>query len=76
MSNCCDFCKTKLYIKVVQHTLPLLAPTTREEELRQELLNMTGEAYVLIEAKFCPICGAAIPEEMTQDEHKIVRNRR
>lgn len=57
-SEGCKFCGTPLYIKVVQNTMPLLAPLTRADELRYELLNLTGERYLLLEAKFCPICGA------------------
>lgn len=57
-SEGCEFCGTTLYVKTVQHTMPLLAPITRADELRHELLNLTGEIYLPLEAKFCPICGA------------------
>lgn len=57
-SEGCCFCGTPLYVKTVQHTMPLLAPITRADELRHELLNLTGEIYLPIEAKFCPMCGA------------------
>lgn len=55
----CSFCKngTKLYVKTVQHTMPLLAPLTRAEELRQELINITGEVYIPIATIYCPMCG-------------------
>lgn len=36
----CNFCKSDLYIKTVQYAKPLLAPLTRVEELRQELLDL------------------------------------
>ena len=36
----CNFCKSDLYIKPVQYAKPLLAPLTRVEELRQELLDL------------------------------------
>ena len=57
-SEGCEFCGTTLYVKTVQHTMPLLAPITRADELRHELLNLTGEIYLPLEAKFCPVCGA------------------
>lgn len=57
-SEGCEFCGTTLYIKSVRHTMPLLAPITRADELRHELLNLTGEIYLPLEAKFCPVCGA------------------
>lgn len=55
----CSFCKngTKLYVKAVQHTMPLLAPLTRAEELRQELINITGEVYLPVHIIYCPMCG-------------------
>ena len=57
-SEGCEFCGTTIYVKTVQHTMPLLAPITRADELRHELLNITGEIYLPLEAKFCPVCGA------------------
>ena len=59
----CNFCGTPIYVKTVQHTKPLLAPITRADELRHELLNLTGEIYLLLEAKFCPLCGAKMKGE-------------
>ena len=56
----CNFCKSDLYIKTVQYTRPLLAPLTREEELRQELLDLTGEVYLQIPNKYCAMCGEKI----------------
>lgn len=56
-SEGCEFCGTTLYVKAVQHTMPLLAPITRADELRHESLNLTGEIYLPLEAKFCPVCG-------------------
>ena len=53
----CNFCKAQLYIKTVQHTMPLLAPITKADELRHELLNLTGEVYLPFEANYCPMCG-------------------
>ena len=54
----CNFCKADLYIKTVQHTRPLLAPLTRAEELRQELLGLIGEAYLQIQNEYYAMCGA------------------
>ena len=56
----CNFCKADLYIKTVQYTKPLLAPLTRTEELRQELLDLTGEVYLQIQNEYCPMCGEKI----------------
>lgn len=53
----CNFCKTEIYFKTIRYTAPLLAPLTRAEELRQELENITGEVYVQIPNRFCPMCG-------------------
>jgi hypothetical protein len=39
----CNFCKSDLYIKTVQYTMPLLAPLTRAEQLRQELFSTVQE---------------------------------
>ena len=56
----CNFCKADLYIKTVQYTKPLLAPLTRAEELRQELLDLTGEVYLQIQNEYCAMCGEKI----------------
>lgn len=53
----CNFCEKEFYIKTVQHTMPVLAPITRADELRHELINLTGEIYLPIEAIYCPMCG-------------------
>lgn len=53
----CNFCKAPIYIKTTQYSAPLLAPTTRAEELRQELLNITGEVYLPLPNEYCPMCG-------------------
>ena len=56
----CNFCKSDLYIKTVQYTRPLLAPMTRAEELRQELLDLTGEVYLQIQNEYCAMCDEKI----------------
>ena len=56
----CNFCKANLYIKTVQNTKPLLAPLTREGELRQELFDLTGEVYLQIPNEYCAMCGEKI----------------
>ena len=53
----CPFCGKPLYIKVKQHSKPLLAPLTHAGSLRNELIDITGENYVPVEAKYCPVCG-------------------
>lgn len=53
----CNMCKTKIYIKTVQCMKPLLAPLTPEQELRDKLLDMTGEVYLPVPVKYCPFCG-------------------
>lgn len=53
----CNFCKTQFYTKSIRNTMPLLAPITRADELRYELLNLTGEVYLPIETMYCPMCG-------------------
>ena len=56
----CNFCKVKLYFKTTQNTRPLLAPLTRAEEIRQELLDLTGEVYIQLNNEYCPMCGDKI----------------
>lgn len=54
----CDYCNMPLYIKVQQLTRPVLAPLTRADALMDEYTNITGTAFVLLEKRFCPMCGA------------------
>ena len=58
----CYLCGTQLYIKTITYSRSILAPTTRVEELRQQLHNLTGEVYVPIESKYCPLCGKELKE--------------
>lgn len=53
----CPFCGKPLYIKVKQYSKPILVPLTRAGALRDELIDITGENYVPVEAKYCPVCG-------------------
>ena len=49
-----------LYIRTIQYLRPAVAPVTKEEELRQELLDLTGEVYILYAPNYCPICGKKV----------------
>lgn len=62
----CNYCKADIYIKTIQYSAPLLAPLTRAEELEQELTNITGEVYLQLPKRFCPVCG----EKITTEEYK------
>lgn len=53
----CNFCKETFYVKTIQYAMPLLAPMTREEKLRQELQNITGEVFIALPNEYCPMCG-------------------
>lgn len=59
----CEYCEVPIYIKTIQLTAPLLAPLTRAEELRQELMNITGEVYLRLPHNYCPNCGAKMDKE-------------
>ena len=59
----CNYCQTPIYIKTIQYCKSLLAPLTPEQELRDKLLDMTGEVYVNIPKKYCPFCGAKMDLE-------------
>ena len=56
----CEYCNQEFYIKTTQVIAPITAPLTREQELRDELVNLTGEVYLPISISFCPICGEKI----------------
>lgn len=53
----CNYCNTPIYVKVTRYAAPLLAPLTRAEELRQELINLTGEEFLYLPNQYCPMCG-------------------
>ena len=56
----CRYCNQNFYIKTTQFLAPLTAPLTREQELRDELANLTGEIYLPVPISFCPVCGEKI----------------
>lgn len=58
----CQYCKAHIYIKEIQYMKPVLAPLTEVDELRQRLLDLTGEVYVELPKRFCPMCGAEVEE--------------
>ena len=58
----CNYCNAEYYIKVQKNVKSFLAPLTRAEQLRQQLEDLTGEAYVVIPNKYCPFCGKKIKE--------------
>lgn len=68
----CRYCNQDFYIKTTQFLAPLTAPLTREQELRDELVNLTGEVYLPIPISFCPICGEKI--EKVSNSQKEKRN--
>lgn len=63
----CPFCGKPLYIKVKQYSKPILAPLTRAGALRDELIDITGENYVPVEAKYCPVCGRPLGRRAEKD---------
>lgn len=52
--KCCDI---EIYIKTKQCARTLMKPLTIEAELRDKILDLTGEVYLSLPHKFCPICG-------------------
>ena len=58
----CNFCNVPIYHKK-QFTRPLLAPATREQKLRDALLDLTGEVYLKLPHRFCPMCGEKLEED-------------
>ena len=58
----CNMCVVPIYFKTITYMKSVLAPMTRAEELRQALHDLTGEIYVPIESKYCPLCGKELKE--------------
>ena len=73
----CEYCNQEFYIKTTKFLAPLTAPLTREQELRDELANLTGEVYLPIPVYFCPICGEKIEKvyNSQKEERKFLRLR-
>ena len=73
----CEYCNQEFYIKTTQVIAPITAPLTREQELRDELVNLTGEVYLPISISFCPICGEKIEKvyNSQKEERKFLRLR-
>lgn len=59
----CNYCNVPIYIKTVQYTAPVMAPLTEVQALRDKLLDKTGEVYLQIPKRFCPVCGREIGVE-------------
>lgn len=59
-TNKCRYCDVPVYIKTVQDTAPVMAPLTEVQALRDKLLDKTGEVYLQIPKRFCPVCGREI----------------
>lgn len=69
----CNFCNVPIYHKTKQFTRPLLAPATREQELRDALLDLTGEVYLKLPHRFCPMCGEELKEDDLSDGNRKTR---
>ena len=53
----CNYCNADIYIKTILYAKPLLTPATEVEALRQKIQEKTGEVYVMIPKRYCPMCG-------------------
>ena len=73
----CEYCNQEFYIKKTQVIAPLTDPLTREQELMDELVNLTGEVYLPISISFCPICGEKIKKvyNSQKEERNFLRLR-
>ena len=73
----CEYCNQEFYIKTTQVIAPITAPLTREQELMDELVNLTGEVYLPISISFCPICGEKIKKvyNSQKEERNFLRLR-
>lgn len=59
----CEYCNAIYYVEVEQLMAPMLAPLTHTEEIRQELINITGINHLRIKANYCPMCGRKLVKE-------------
>lgn len=62
MKNECEYCKVDIFIKVKKYMKSALAPVTNIEELQEEIEDKTGEMYIILPKKFCPVCGRKLGE--------------
>lgn len=69
----CDFCNVPIYLKTKQFARPLQAPVTREQELRDALLDLTGEVYLKLPHRFCPMCGEELKDDDLSDGNRKTR---
>lgn len=63
----CNYCDIAIYVKIKQYAKPILAPITEVQELRDKLLDMTGELYVEFPKRYCPFCGKEINKKNMRD---------
>lgn len=56
----CSYCKADLFLKAKVYTKAILAPLTHEQEIVDELVERTGETYVFLQKRFCPMCGRKV----------------
>lgn len=59
----CKHCSESIYVKRIQYLRPMLAPLTHVGELRDELEDLTGEVYLLLPHRYCPVCGDKLQAE-------------
>ncbi len=58
----CNFCGLDIYLKIRQALRPVLAPTTQEMAIEQEVIEKTGWRYIMIQNRYCPMCGKKVRE--------------
>ena len=58
----CNFCNTEIFIKTILYSEPILTPATEVGVLRQKVQSMTGETFVILPKKYCPMCGVRLKE--------------
>ena len=56
-------CNIEIYTKVKQYARPLTLPLTPDDALRDKLVDLTGESYLVLPHKFCPFCGKELGRE-------------
>ena len=63
----CDYCNVVIYVKIKQFAKPILSPTTELQELKDKILDMTGELYVEFPKRYCPFYGEEIGKKSMGD---------